>query len=83
MTKPWPRKIVASRPDLIFSSDGEYTAAGDGRGPRLWDVESGRDLGRFDGHTDAITGVAFSPDGQQVLSCGADGLMILWRLPAR
>ena len=35
---------------------------------RLWDLEHGRELARFEGHTDWVTAVAFSPDGRFALS---------------
>ena len=39
---------------------------------RLWDAKTGKELRRFNGHTDAVFAVAFSPDGRQALSAGAD-----------
>ncbi|HEX8204051.1 MAG TPA: hypothetical protein VF590_26480, partial [Isosphaeraceae bacterium] len=38
----------------------------------LWDVETGRELRRFQGHTRGVIGAAFSPDGRRALS-GSDG----------
>ena len=35
---------------------------------KLWDVASGRVLKSFEGHADAVTSVAFSPDGKTALS---------------
>lgn len=32
----------------------------------------------FDGHKDAVTGVAFSPDGMRMISASRDGTMIVW-----
>lgn len=48
---------------------------------RLWDVNSGRELRRFEGHAEEVLAVAFSPDGQTGLSAGADGAVRLWELP--
>ena len=36
---------------------------------RLWDVETGRELRRFVGHTGGLQAVDFSPDGTRLLSC--------------
>lgn len=33
------------------------------------------------GHSDAITGVKFSPDGRYILSIGGDGCILAWRVP--
>lgn len=46
----------------------------------LWDLETGEAIRRYHGHTDNVNSVEFSPDGQKVLSGGADGLMIEWRV---
>jgi WD40 repeat protein len=45
---------------------------------RLVDSETGVVLRRFSGHTDAVTDIAFSPDGRTALSGGQDKLLILW-----
>src|SRR5207302_6754942 len=38
---------------------------------RLWEVTTGKEIRRFEGHTDWVEGVAFSPDGKQVLTASA------------
>ncbi|WP_231963241.1 M56 family metallopeptidase [Symmachiella macrocystis] len=37
---------------------------------RLWDVKTGRELGRYDGDFGAILGVAFSPNGRLIATAG-------------
>jgi WD40 repeat protein len=44
----------------------------------LWDVETGAIIRRFQGHSDAVTAVAFSPDGQAVVSGSLDDTIIVW-----
>ena len=44
----------------------------------LWDINTGDILRRFEGHSDRIYAVAFSPDGQTALSASRDGTAILW-----
>src|SRR5438105_4708958 len=40
---------------------------------RLWDLESGREVRCFRGHTDNAVSVAFSGDGSHTLSASWDG----------
>ncbi len=46
----------------------------------LWDLETGSEVRRFEGHTGWVNSVAFSPEGQTALSGSADGALILWDL---
>jgi WD40 repeat protein len=71
---------------LAFSPDGKTFAAGgrDGgirpdRPIVLWDVATGKEVGRLTGHRD-VWAVAFSPDGK-LLASGGDGIR-LWDLAA-
>jgi WD40 repeat protein len=76
---------------LAFSSDG-HTALGTCiRSPtrllpapkntvRLWALESGRELRRFEGHADLIWSVALSPDGRRALSGSEDNSIRLWEV---
>lgn len=46
----------------------------------LWDLETGTELRRFEGHTGWVNAVAFSPDGKTALSGSGDGMLILWEV---
>jgi len=46
----------------------------------LWDLKMGTAIRRFEGHTDWVTSLAFSPDGQTVLSGSADRSVVLWNV---
>src|SRR5204863_8614681 len=49
---------------VAFSRDGRRALlASADQSVRLWDVEAGRELKRFVGHSASVWSVAFSPDG--------------------
>jgi WD40 repeat protein len=45
---------------------------------RTWDVKTGKELGRFTGHTDDVLCVTVTPDGKQAVSVGADKVVRHW-----
>ncbi|HYT92421.1 MAG TPA: WD40 repeat domain-containing protein, partial [Gemmataceae bacterium] len=49
---------------------------------RLWDVETGKELRRLEGHANAVLGVAFSPDGLKAVSTSFDGTARVWDVEA-
>jgi WD40 repeat protein len=48
---------------------------------RLWDVETGHELCKFEGHTGQVHAVAFSADGRYAVSGSGDKTVRVWRLP--
>lgn len=44
----------------------------------LWNIETGEEIRRFEGHTDAVTTLEFSPDGTQLLTGSFDRTMRRW-----
>ena len=69
---------------LALSADGRRLAAGtsDGR-ITIWDVASHQQVAMLEGHQDSVTQLAFTPDGDHLVSVSKDQLRI-WRaaLPA-
>jgi WD40 repeat protein len=66
-----------------FTPDSKrlITASAD-RSLRVWEVRSGKELGRLKGHTDDVTSVAVSGDGKLALSGAEDRTVRLWDLDA-
>jgi WD40 repeat protein len=48
---------------------------------RVWDIESGRMLHSYTGHTGGVTCVTFFPDGKRIASASADRTARVWRAP--
>ncbi len=62
-----------------MSRDGRLMLTGSDDGTvRLWDVDSGREVRRFEGHFSEVTSVELSPNGQTILSAALDGLAATW-----
>jgi WD40 repeat protein len=62
-----------------FLPDGRRAVTGDDRSLRLWDLETGRVIREFPGHTSAPTALAVSPDGRRLLSSAWDSRELrLW-----
>lgn len=75
-----PLEAQSSRANsAAFTPDGSRALfASADKSVRLWNVEAGRDLRRFVGHTASVWAVAFSSDGKLALSGGADRVLRLW-----
>src|SRR5262249_13866179 len=57
-------------------------ATGQSDGPkaliRLWDARTGERVHTLEGHIGLVTGLAFSPDGERLLSAASDFTVKLW-----
>lgn len=72
---------VHSKPvySVAFSPDGKWvlSASGD-KTIKLWEIQGGKEVRTFSGHTDAVNSVIFSSNGAQALSGSDDRTMKLW-----
>jgi WD40 repeat protein len=75
---------------VAFTPDGRRAVTGGGNALeqpdrpeaslKLWDLVTGKEVRRFEGHSKDIRRVAVSPDGKYLLSGSFDGTMRLWEL---
>jgi WD40 repeat protein len=47
---------------------------------RLWDVATGEEMARLEGHKDQVRSLAISPDGKTLASACTNGTIKLWDL---
>lgn len=50
------------------------------RSARLWDLETGKEIRRFEGHTNGVHWIQCSSDGSRLLSAGKDGFLRMWSI---
>jgi WD40 repeat protein len=74
---------------LAVSADGKKLAAGNSadRTVNVWDLSQGYALAKLEqsieNHADWVLGVAFSPDGKRLLTCGRDKTAKVWDLTTK
>jgi RNA polymerase sigma factor (sigma-70 family) len=77
---------------VAFSSDGRIVASGSGAGVHenplqeqdsieLWDVATGKEVQRLQGHRSSVTSLAFAPDGSRLASGLRNSAVMVWDVP--
>jgi len=85
----WVLDIAFNPKDSGQAISGSYCGDPHGAHPGcrntliFWNVRYGEKLYSFDGHTNAVTAVDFSPTGDSVVSASADQTIVLWDVQKR
>jgi WD40 repeat protein len=69
-----PVYSIATHPTVFLAVSG----GGDDSG-YIWDITDGEIVVKLTGHTDSVTAVGFSSDGEMVSTGGMDGRVRVWR----
>jgi len=65
---------------LAISTDGSVVVSGGGdKDVKLWGYDEGHCFFTGKGHSGAITKVKISPDGEKVVTVGAEGAIFIWQ----
>jgi serine/threonine-protein kinase len=71
----WPLKAQC----VAISPDGRLGVTGEKNGGLIiWDLDRKQELRRLSGHSGEVTGVAFAPGSEFILSAGRDGMLRGW-----
>ena len=75
----------STRGKFSISPDGKTLAVpfGESSAVRMWDLATGRPLHAHPGHTAPPYCLTFSPDGNELISAGADSGVLRWDLASR
>lgn len=76
-----PLSTIAFSPDNRLLVSGYYKRSHSGfdHNIKIWDVVSGREQQQLSGHPLTVTGLAFTSDGQKLVSCGEEASIRVWQ----
>ncbi len=66
--------VFSPNSKILASVEQEYNII------KLWDVKTGKEIRGLEGHSKAVSSIAFSPDGQMIASGSHDGTVKLWAI---
>jgi WD40 repeat protein len=69
---PWRRAMAISPDGTILAAAAENNSIG------LWEITTGRELGRLRGHHGQVLSLAFTPDGRSLISGSEDTTALVW-----
>ncbi len=77
-----PIENVGNVNAIAFSSDGKILTSinSDSKYINFWNVQTGKLMHTFSGHTKIINAIVYSPDGETLASVSSDGTVLLWDL---
>ena len=76
---PLPHAIPAL---LAISADGRVLAFGRGLEVVVWEVGTGKELGRLKGHEGAVRAGVFATDSKSLTTASADTTVLVWDVAA-
>jgi WD40 repeat protein len=66
---------------VAYSPDGKRIVTGSvDDTAKVWDADTGRELGTLTGHTDRVNSVAYSPDGKRIVTGSWDKTAKVWQV---
>jgi hypothetical protein len=73
-------ELPRSGSPLAFFGSGRFLASQGSAGVQLWDLATGQEVGRLEGHDGPVVSLAAGPDGKALISAGSDHTLLVWDL---